>query len=232
MTYGPAGRPVGPSTDLKANSTRSSLECSMVIQGVLLSVGGDMGLHPCIAQVGFESSYGRFRFVKMTHVMNVLASKWICYEDFRSLVRRVTSRGYDHLKCSCYKDLGRKELDQFRKVEVHSRAWIKEKRGERRRKVKIRQERSSLVVDFAKDSNLRGMRDESILVYIEGIVDSKCLGKEPTQNREFRVGKRRRKVGVHLDRGLERRPSQSPKKGLRRLGSGELHQPERPTPTL
>ena len=42
------------------------------------------------------------------------------------------------------------DFSHFRKVEVHARAWRKEKRGERRRKFKIHRLRKESLVDFIK----------------------------------------------------------------------------------
>ena len=44
----------------------------MPSQGALLSVGGSMGSHSCIAQVGFESSYGVFLYVIIIYEINML----------------------------------------------------------------------------------------------------------------------------------------------------------------
>ncbi|WMV33807.1 hypothetical protein MTR67_027192, partial [Solanum verrucosum] len=53
------------------------------------------------------------------------------------------------------------------------------------------------------------------LLYIEGINDSKYLGKEPFKFRGFRGEKRKRKVVKHLGKGVGRRASQrTPKQPL------------------
>jgi len=44
--------------------------------------------------------------------------------------------------------------------------------------------------------HVSGCYFELNLLYIEVINDSKCLGKEPSETRGFRVEKRRRKFGV------------------------------------
>ena len=43
-----------------------------LLKNALLSVGGSMGCHPYIAQLGFESSHGVFLYDIMLSEMNVL----------------------------------------------------------------------------------------------------------------------------------------------------------------
>ena len=43
-----------------------------LLKNALLSGVRGMGLHPCIAQIGFESSHGMFFNVIMSNEMNVL----------------------------------------------------------------------------------------------------------------------------------------------------------------
>uniref|UniRef100_M1BPJ1 Cucumisin n=1 Tax=Solanum tuberosum TaxID=4113 RepID=M1BPJ1_SOLTU len=98
------------------------------------------------------------------------------------------------------------EFGQLRKLEIYARAWRKEKRGERRRKGKIRRECSSLIVNFAKDSILRGMSE----------IEKKNSSNSPGECLAWRAPSTPRRLGRRACSVLETSPSN--------LGAGAARQ--------
>uniref|UniRef100_M1E0T1 Uncharacterized protein n=1 Tax=Solanum tuberosum TaxID=4113 RepID=M1E0T1_SOLTU len=74
-----------------------------LLKNALLSVGGGMGLHPCIAQVGFESSHGVFLYVIIFYEMNMLMMmllSFLVYEYEQRMKSRMVSRSTFEDECS------------------------------------------------------------------------------------------------------------------------------------
>uniref|UniRef100_M1DXY4 Uncharacterized protein n=1 Tax=Solanum tuberosum TaxID=4113 RepID=M1DXY4_SOLTU len=85
------------------------------------------------------------------------------------------------------------DFRQFRKVEVHARAWREEKKGERRREKRRKEKRNQELsrtfefgCGFRQGFNPTRCNFELNLIYSEVINDPKCLGKELSEIKGFR----------------------------------------------
>uniref|UniRef100_M1DUC7 Uncharacterized protein n=1 Tax=Solanum tuberosum TaxID=4113 RepID=M1DUC7_SOLTU len=89
----------------------------------------------------------------------------------------------------------------------------KRRRKEKRAKIIIRKD---LACGFRQGVIRTRCEFELNLSYIGGLVNSRCLGKEPFEFGGFRVEKRARKIVKHMGKGVGRRASQrAPKSSLR-----------------